>query len=116
MRASTAALCRAAALESAQDNLSSPLALVQVLIAVFSSRAPDEMGALVQVAGKDGGGAISALALMGLNLQNDTPPPPLQLSVFVAVYRHKPTGFQKGHEVSKRQTLRHISGGGESNP
>lgn len=63
MRANITGRCRAVALETIQDNLSSLLALVQVLIAAFSSRAPDEMGALVQVAAfrqKDGGGAISA--------------------------------------------------------
>lgn len=67
MRANITARCRAVALETIQDNLSSLLALVQVLIAVFLHTlhicAPDEMGALIQVAAlrqKDGGGAISA--------------------------------------------------------
>lgn len=50
MRAKITERCRAVALETIQDNLSPLLARVQVLIAVFSSRAPDEMGAPVQVA------------------------------------------------------------------
>lgn len=55
MRAKITASCRAVALETIQDNLSFLLALVQVLIVVFASHAPDEMEALVQVAGRSMG-------------------------------------------------------------
>lgn len=69
MRANIRARRGAVALETIQDNLSSLLAPVQVLIAVFSSRAPDEVGALVQVAafGQGGGRSHRGVASMGLD-------------------------------------------------
>lgn len=123
------ARCRAVALETIQDNLSSPLALVQLLIAVSSSRSPDEMGAPVQVAafrqedeaepsrpGCDVSEPAAAFTT-GARLQKDTLLLLLLLCccfvVFGPVHGHELTGFQKHMKCQSDRSFATLAAEGE---